>query len=183
MYYLSSISIDECLTLDADTTPSGEKVAPALDKIVASLGAPKSITVDNGTEFASKAIDQWTYTNEVHLDFILPGRPVENGYIDSFNRRLRAECLNVKLFFSVADARRKLALWLDDHNHNCPHPAPAFRTPAEFATVGSGENDGDKTALANAACFQNSRRIAPVGSGLNYCGLKRACMRPALELQ
>jgi len=88
----------ECLTLHADIALSGEKVAAALDKIVASRGAPKSITVDNGTEFASKAMDHWAYTNGVHLDFIRPGRPVENGYIESFNGRLRDECLNVEVF-------------------------------------------------------------------------------------
>lgn len=71
----------ECLTLHADTALSGEKVAAALDKIVVSRGAPKSITVDNGTEFASKAMDQWAYLKAVHLDFIRPGRPVENPYV------------------------------------------------------------------------------------------------------
>ena len=94
----------ECLTLHGDTALSGEKVAATLDKIVADRGTPKSITVDNGTEFASKAMDLWAYSNGVHLDFIRPGRPVENGYIESFNGRLRDECLNVEVFFSLADA-------------------------------------------------------------------------------
>ncbi len=98
----------ECLTLHADTALSGEKVATALDKVVAGRGTPKSITVDNGTEFASKAMDLWAYNNGVHLDFIRPGRPVENGYIESFNGKLRDECLNVEVFFTLADARRKL---------------------------------------------------------------------------
>jgi putative transposase len=79
----------ECLLLHADTALSGEKVALALDAVVAGRGAPQSITVDNGTEFASKAMDLWAYRNGVHLDFIRPGRPVENGYIESFNGRLR----------------------------------------------------------------------------------------------
>jgi putative transposase len=104
----------ECLTLHADTALSGEKVAAALDEITARRGAPESITVDNGTDFASKAMDHWVYSNGVHLDFIRPGRPVENGYIESFNGRLRDECLNVEVFFSLADARRKLAIWLPD---------------------------------------------------------------------
>ena len=144
----------ECLTLHADTALSGEKVAAALDKIVVRRGAPKSITVDNGTEFASKAMDLWAYTNGVHLDFIRPGRPVENGYIESFNGRLRDECLNVEVFFSLADARRKLAIcgsttttitvrtrrWLIARRLNSP-------------PVCSGGNDGDKTALENASRF------------------------------
>jgi len=133
----------ECLVLFADIALSGEKVATALDKVVAVRGAPKSITVDNGTEFASKAMDHWAYLNGVHLDFIRPGRPVENGYIESFNGRLRDECLNVEVFFSLADARRKLALWLHDYNHHRPHSALADRTPAEFVALCSGGNDGE----------------------------------------
>jgi hypothetical protein len=107
----------ECLTLFADYSLSGEKVATALDKVVALRAAPESITVDNGTEFASKAMDLWAYTNGVHLDFIRPGKPVENGYIESFNGRLRDECLNVEVFFNLGDARRKLHLWRRDYNN------------------------------------------------------------------
>ena len=138
----------ECLTLHADTALSGEKVAPELDKIVAGRGAPRSITVDNGTEFASKAMDLLSYTNGVHLDLIRPGRPVENGYIESFNGRLREECLNVEVFFSLADARRKLALWQHDYNHHRPHSAIADRAPGEFAAVCSGGIDIGRRSLA-----------------------------------
>jgi putative transposase len=148
----------ECLLLHADTALSGEKVAAALDTVVAGRGAPQSITVDNGTEFASRAMDLWAYRNNVHLDFIRPGRPVENGYIESFNGRLRDECLNVEVFFTLADARRKLALWHHDYNHHRPHSALADRTPAEFAAISSGGNDGDKAALENAARFPHSHR-------------------------
>jgi putative transposase len=123
----------ECLTLHADTALSGEKVAMALSKIVGIRGAPQSITVDNGTEFSSKAMDLWAYSNGVH--FIRPGRPVENSYIESFNGRLRDECLNMEVFFTLADARHKLALWRHDYNHHRPHSALADRTPAEFAAI------------------------------------------------
>jgi putative transposase len=148
----------ECLTLHADTALSGEKVATALDEVIASRGAPQSITVDNGTEFASKAMDVWAYTHGVHLDFIRPGRPVENGYIESFNGKLRDECLNVEVFFTLADARRKLVLWQHDYNHHRPHSALADRTPAEFAAVCSVGNDGDKAALENASRLPHSHR-------------------------
>ena len=141
----------ECLTLCADNTLSGEKVATALDKVVALRGAPESITVDNGSEFTSKALDHWAYKNGVHLDFIRPGKPVENGYIESFNGKLRDECLNVEVFFTLADARRKLHLWRRDYNQHRPHSALADRTPAEFAATCSGGKDGDKTALEDAA--------------------------------
>jgi putative transposase len=99
---------------------SGEKVATTLDKVVAMRDARQSITVDNGTEFASKAMDHWAYNIEVHLDFIRPGRPVENGYIESFNGKLRNECLNVEVFFTLADARQKLDCWRQDYNHCRP---------------------------------------------------------------
>jgi putative transposase len=88
-----------------------------------------------GTEFTSKALDLWAYKNSVHLDFIRPGRPVENGYIESFNGKLRDECLNVEVFFNLADARRKLYHWRRDYNHHRPHSALDDRTPAEFAAT------------------------------------------------
>ena len=138
----------ECLVLHADTALSGEKVALALDVVVAGRGAPQSITVDNGTEFASRAMDLWAYQSGVHLDFIRPGRPVENGYIESFNGRLRDECLNVEVFFTLADARRKLALWHHDYNHHRPHSALDDRTPAEFAALRSRGIDIGMRSLA-----------------------------------
>lgn len=98
-------------------------------------GAPESITVDNGAEFCSKAVDQWAYSNNVYLDFIRPGRPVENGYIESFNGKLRDECLNVEVFFSVTDAREKLVRWCRDYNDIRPHSALDDRAPAVFASA------------------------------------------------
>jgi putative transposase len=163
----------ECLTLHADTALSGEKVALALSEIVRLRGAPQSIIVDNGTEFSSKAMDLWAYSNGVHLDFIRPGRPVENGYIESFNGRLRDECLNVEVFFSLADARRKLAIWLHDYNHHRPHSALADRTPSEFAAICSGGYDGDKTALENASRLPHIHRTAAAGSDLTYAPVSR----------
>ncbi|AXC16084.1 Mobile element protein (plasmid) [Acidisarcina polymorpha] len=119
-----------------------------------------------GTEFASKAMDLWAYKNGVHLDFIRPGKSVENGYIESFNGKLRDECLNVEVFFTLADARRKLGLWCHDYNHRRPHSALADRTPNEFATICSGGKDGDGTALENAARFPLSLRTAAAGFSL-----------------
>jgi putative transposase len=148
----------ECLTLFADNSLSGDKVATALDKVVALRGAPESITVDNGTEFSSKAMDLWAYKNGVHLDFIRPGKPVENGYIESFNGRLRDECLNVEVFFTLADARRKLHLWRRDYNLYRPHSALDDRTPAEFAARCSRGKDGDGTALEDALRLPLSHR-------------------------
>jgi putative transposase len=98
----------ECLGLSADVSSNGEKVAEELDKIVERRGAPQSITVDHGREFASKAMELWAYRNAVHLDFIRPGKPVENGYMESFHGKLRDEFLNGEVLFTLADARNKL---------------------------------------------------------------------------
>ena len=130
--------------------------AAGLDKVAALPGAPESITVDNGTEFASKAMDLWAYTNGVHLDFIRPERPVENGYIESFNGKLRDEFLNVEVCFTLADARRKLHGWRRDSNQHRPHSALRDRTPAEFAATCSGAKAGDESAF---------RTFAPPGCG------------------
>jgi putative transposase len=100
----------------------------------------------------------------VHLDFIRPSKPVENGYIESFNGKLRDECLGVEVLFTLADARRKLHLWRRDYNHHRPHSALADRTPAEFAAACSGGKDGGETALENAARFPLSHHPATPGN-------------------
>lgn len=123
----------ECLLLLADSSLTGQKVALALSQVLAEREAPESITVDNGTEFASKAMDAWAYQYRVQLDFIRPGRPVENGYIESFNGRLRDECLNVHVFFTLADVREKLELWREDYNQIRPHSALGDYAPRQFA--------------------------------------------------
>lgn len=123
----------ECLLLLADSSLTGQKVALTLSRIVAERGTPISITVDNGTEFVSKAMDGWAYQHGVQLEFIRPGRPVENSYIESFNGRLRDECLNVEVFFALADVRDKLEHWRQDYNQVRPHSALRDSAPAVFA--------------------------------------------------
>jgi putative transposase len=124
----------ECLAIWADASLSGHKVAGLLDQVAANRSYPKQITVDNGTEFYSKAMDSWAYRHGVQLDFIRPGRPMENGYIESFNGRLRDECLNGELFLSLVDAREKLEAWRRDYNEHRPHSSIGNLTPIEFAT-------------------------------------------------
>jgi putative transposase len=123
----------ECLLLLADSSLTGNKVALALSRVIAERGAPVSITVDNGTEFGSRAMDGWAYQFGVQLDFIRPGKPVENSYIESFNGRLRDECLNVEVFFALADVRDKLERWRQDYNQVRPHSALGDNAPALFA--------------------------------------------------
>jgi len=123
----------ECPLLAADTSLSGKRVAELLDDLSAERGYPKTITVDNGTEFYSKAMDSWAYRHGVHLQFIRPGKPVENAFIESFNGRLRDELLNSELFMGLHDARQKLEAWRQDYNQNRPHSAIGHLTPTEFA--------------------------------------------------
>jgi putative transposase len=125
----------ECLCAYADRSQTGEKVVEQMKRLVALRGAPESITTDNGSEFAGRAMEVWAYEAGVKWDFIRAGKPVENGYIESFNGRLRDECLNGEVFFGLVDARAKLEQWRRDYNEKRPHSALADRTPAEFAEI------------------------------------------------
>ena len=122
----------ECVCLRADQSLRGEKVAPALEPVVAQRGAPRAITGDNGSEFASRVMDAWASRHGIQLDFIRPGKPVENGFIESFNGRLRDECLNVEVFFTLEDVRQKLSCWQEDYNRLRPHSSLQDQAPARF---------------------------------------------------
>jgi putative transposase len=125
---------DDCcrenLALIADTSLSGATVARELDTLVRIYGKPGFIVSDNGTEFTSKAILKWANENAVEWHYLDPGKPQQNGFIEPFNGSLRDECLNEEIFDSLADARRKLALWRYDHNNVRPHSSLANKTPA-----------------------------------------------------
>jgi putative transposase len=126
----------ECVWLETDRSMNGPKVVTALTQAIAERGAaPRSITLDNGSEFVGRAMEAWAIENGVQLCFIRPGRPVENGFIESFNGRLRDECLSVEWFSSLGKAREKLAAWRDHYNHRRPHSALDDRTPASFAAL------------------------------------------------
>ena len=115
---------------------TGSSVATALDAVAQHRPLPKAITVDHGTEFTSRVLDEWAWQRGVQLDFIRPGKPVENGLIESFNGRLRDECLNVTEFTSLEHARATLSAWQDDYNHRRPHGSLGHLTPSEFARRG-----------------------------------------------
>lgn len=123
----------ECVLLAAAGRFSGEHVGEALEAGLRARGKPLSITVDNGAEFASRALDAWAYRYGIELHFIRPGKPVENGYIESFNGRLRDECLNPHVFLSLEQLRMCLDRWRDDYNRVRPHSALGDRAPEEFA--------------------------------------------------
>ena len=117
---------------EPDFTLTGTKVVAALERVAKQWGYPKMITVDNGSEFASKALDAWAYAHGVKLDFIRPGKPVDNAVIESFNGRFRDECLNANVFVSLHDARQKMEAWRIDYNEHRPHGSLGNLTPREF---------------------------------------------------
>jgi putative transposase len=123
----------ECVGLEADRSMTGRKVAEVLERVRKERCLPESITVDNGSEFSGRALEAWAIANDVQLCFIRPGRPVENGFIESFKGRLRDECLNVEWVASLDDARHKLAKFREHYNHQRPHSSLSDRTLAAFA--------------------------------------------------
>src|SRR4051812_17833082 len=138
----------ESLALVADRSLTGVKVAAALTPIVAQRGAPASITVDNGSEFVSRAMDAWAYAHEVRLEFIRPGKPVENAFIESFNGRLRDECLNAHVFASTVEAQHVLDAWREDYNHVRPHSSLQDRTPAAVGAMWVDSRDARESTAA-----------------------------------
>ena len=122
----------EALLVEPRGGYSGVAVAELLTQRLRDGPMPVSITVDHGTEFTSKALEQWAWETGVKLDFTHPGKPTENGHVESFNGRLRDECLNVNQFHSLADAQHKLDAWKHDYNEHRPHSALGHLTPNEY---------------------------------------------------
>ena len=108
----------------------GADVVATLERVCKEMGYPSAIRVDQGSEFVSRDLDLWAYQNDVTLDFSRPGKPTDNAFIEAFNGRLRAECLNTHWFLSLADAREKLECWRRDYNEVRPHGAIGNKPPA-----------------------------------------------------
>ncbi len=124
----------ECIGLIADTSLSGERMVRELDLIIARRGAkPTTIVSDNGTEMTSMAVLKWCQDTGIEWHYIAPGKPMQNGFVESFNGRLRDELLNETLFHSLRQAREELANWKVDYNHVRPHSAHNGLPPAKFA--------------------------------------------------
>jgi putative transposase len=122
----------ECLALEVDTSINGDRVARVLDGLIFMRGCPAVITTDNGTEFTGIALDRWAYRNRVRLDFIKPGKPIQNAFIESFNGRLRHECLNQHYFVTLLEAKRIIETWRLEYNSFRPHGSLNGMTPEEF---------------------------------------------------
>ena len=123
----------ESLAIEVDQRLTGWRVAEVLNRSGAARGHPARIRVDNGTEFTSKRLDQWAFLTGVKLEFSRRGKPTDNGLIEAFNGRLRAECLNQNWFQSMDDARSKVESWHWHYNGERPHSALGSLAPKEFA--------------------------------------------------
>jgi putative transposase len=123
----------ECPAIEVDTSLGGARVVNVLQRLVETRGLPEVITTDNGPEFTGKAVDEWAYRNGVKLNFIRPGKPVENAFAESFIGRLRDECLNENWFITLKDAREAIEAWRIDYNEKRPHSSLKYLSPMEYA--------------------------------------------------
>jgi len=128
----------ECPTIEIDTSLGGRRVVSVLDRLADIRGLPETITIDNGPEFAGHALDEWAYRKGVKLNFIRPGKPIENAYIESFNGRFRDECLNTNWFITLKHAREIIEEWRRDYNEVRPHSSLKGATPKEYAVTAVG---------------------------------------------
>ena len=123
----------ECLCLVVDTSLTGLRVVRELDRLIELRGRPRMIVSDNGTELTSNAVLTWQHEHDVEWHYIAPGKPMQNSFVESFNGRLRDECLNEHLFTNLNQARKIIEEWRIDYNTNRPHTSLNGLTPTEFA--------------------------------------------------
>jgi putative transposase len=145
----------ECLAIEVATSISSHRVARVLERVVGDRGAaPTHVRVDNGPEFIAKHLKKWADQKKIGIRHIQPGKPQQNGHIESFNGKLRDECLNMHWFLHLGEARFKIEQWRRHYNEERPHSALAYRTPAEFARtmpVGTPLPPGAPTGIVKAA--------------------------------
>lgn len=131
--------VDDCTrespVIEVDVSLPGARVVQVLDRLALTRGLPKAIVLDNGPEFRGEALDQWAHRRGVTLEFIQPGKPVQNAFVESFNGRFRDECLNQSWFVSLRDAQETIEAWRVDYNTARPHSSLSDRTPEEFASA------------------------------------------------
>ena len=132
MDFVSDITVT-CIALEVDTSITGQHVTRYLNKAMLFRGRPKEILSDNGPEFTSNALNAWAYEKHIEHVFIDPGKPMQNGFIESFNGKLRDECLNLHWFHNLQEAREIISRWKNEYNMVRPHSALGQKTPAEYA--------------------------------------------------
>ena len=151
----------ECLAAVPDTSISGRRVARELTMLVEQRGKPGMIVSDNGTELTSNAILAWSKDHKVEWHYIAPGKPMQNGYVESFNGRMRDELLNESLFFGLDHARSAIAEWVDDYNTFRPHSSLGYQTPAAYA--GTIAATGSNATQHESYAFPPVAPTAPFG--------------------
>ena len=151
----------ECLAAVPDTSISGHRVARELTAIIERRGKPGVIVSDNGTELTSHAIFAWARDHKIDWHYIMPGKPMQNGYVESFNGKMRDELLNETLFFSLDHATNAIAEWVEDYNTRRPHSALAYQTPAAFAAKLTAT--GLHAALTDGSAFRPVAQPAQPG--------------------
>ena len=149
----------ECLGLEVDTSFASRRVTRVLEQIIAERGVPATIRCDNGPELTSRHFLAWAIERQIELVHIQPGKPVQNGRLESFNGRLREECLRVSWFQNLFDARSKIAAWRTEYNEQRPHSSLGYRTPKEFAELSRGKDAG--CARLENACGVSHFSTAP----------------------
>ena len=130
----------ECLALEADTSLGSGRVTRVLDRLIEERGRPENVRSDNGPEFTSRRMLAWSEERKTQLVHIQPGRPMQNGHVESFHGRLRDECLNASWFRTMQDVRTKLEAWRQEYNWERPHSSLAYRTPGEFREIAGYAN-------------------------------------------
>ena len=136
----------ESLAIEVDVSLTGERVTRVLERLSLERGLPLVIQADNGPELRGRVLDQWAYEHGVKLQFIAPGKPIQNAYIESFNARLREECFNEHVFLSLDDARSKIERWRIAYNRERPHSSLGNLTPEEFAAKSQMSSAAARTA-------------------------------------
>jgi len=137
----------ECPAIEVDTGISSRQVTRTLERVIAERGAPATLRCDNGPEFTSRHFLAWCAQKKIELVHIQPGKPMQNGFVESFNGRLGDECLNASWFVNLDDARTKIEAWQQQYNTDRPHSSLDYRTPAEFANVCSRLTSGIARAI------------------------------------
>ena len=130
----------DCLALETDSSITGRKVNAVLNRLAIFRGMPKEILTDNGSEFTSNVMNAWAYDHRVEHIFIDPGKPMQNGYIESFNGKFRTECLNQHWFRNLSEAKEIIEDWRLEYNHIRPHMSLDNLTPNEYALKISGDS-------------------------------------------
>jgi len=163
----------ECLAAIPDTSISGRRVARELTALIERRGKPGMVVSDNGTELTSNAILRWCSEHKVEWHYIAPGKPMQNGFVESFNGRMRDELLNETMFRNLAHARVVIAAWAADYNTERPHSALDYQTPADYARSlttaiarpAARDESSARRAIAHPAPTTVNTNRAPVAAG------------------